>query len=477
MPKVPSKPKPKLEELIRTKPFSFQVQAFLRARRHKRYALFMEQGTGKTLVAIGLALYHRKRNRIGRVLVVTPDSVMGEWIRQFREHAADPSVRARMLTGRLDERRRWLSRHNSDGRFLDVLIANYVSLRELTDELVRWRPDMVILDESQKIKNRKTKQSKAAHRLGKVARYRYILTGTPVSESPLDLWSQYRFLDPKIFHESYYAFQNRYAIMGGFQRKQVRGYKRLEEFAARAHSIAYRVTKDEALDLPGTLDQIRTFELSAEERRHYRDMHKDFLLRFSQSYTVSAPLVLTQMMKLQQIASGFVLDEEGQVVSWPSSKLRLLKEILEDIPNHRKVVIFAKFIFEIQMIADLCRKLKIPVGVMRGETKNRQELIDQFQNTDRPRVMVIQTSVGGLGITLTRASYAIFFSMSHSFVDYDQARARVYRIGQTNKVTYIHLVARDTIEEDILKAVQEKGTVADLVTNILRKQVKVLDED
>lgn len=433
----------------------------------------MEQGTGKTLVAIGLSLYRHRRGQVRKCLVITPDSVMGEWVRQYREHAPHKSVRVTELKGKIVERRKWLNTHRYHGKGpLEVVIANYVTLRELTPELIKWKPDMVVLDESQKIKNRRTKQSKAAHRLGKKVKYRYLLTGTPVSESPLDIWSQYRFLDPKIFPSSYQAFQDRYAIMGGFQRKEVKGYRRLEEFAKKAHSIAYRVTKDEALDLPETLDQTLRFELSAQEARHYRAMHKDFVLKFSDNYAVSAPMVLTQLMKLQQIASGFVIDENGEVVSWPSSKLKVLRETLEVIPKHRKVVIFAKFLFEIQMVADLCKKLGISVLTITGEVQNRQEVIDQFQNTDTPRVLVIQTATGGLGITLTKASYAIFYSMSHSFVDYDQARARVYRIGQENKVTYLHLVGKDTVEEDILQAVQTKGTMADLVTNILRRKLK-----
>lgn len=473
MSKKHSEPAPKLQDYVTAEPFSCQVQGFRRARRNNRYALFMEQGTGKTLVAIGLSLYRHKRGQVRKVLIITPDSVMGEWVRQYQEHVSSRAVRVTELKGKIVERRKWLNTHRYHGKGpLEVVIANYVTLRELTPELIKWKPDMVVLDESQKIKNRRAKQSKAAHKLGKTVKYRYLLTGTPVSESPLDLWSQYKFLDPKIFPSSYAEFQDRYAVMGGFQRKEVKGYRRLEEFAEKAHSIAYRVTKEEALDLPETLDQTLRFELSAQEHRHYRDMHKDFILKFSDNYAVSAPMVLTQLMKLQQIASGFVIDENGETVSWPSSKLKVLRETLEVIPKHRKVVIFAKFLYEIRMVADLCKKLGISVLTLSGETQDRQSVINRFQREEDPRVLVIQTATGGLGITLTKASYAIFYSMSHSYVDYDQARARVYRIGQENKVTYLHLVGKDTVEEDILQAVQTKGSMADLVTNILRRELE-----
>jgi len=302
-----------------------------------------------------------------------------------------------------------------------------------------------------------------------------ILTGTPVTQSPTDFFSQYKFLDSSIFGTSFRRFQNEYCVMGGWQGKEVIGYRNLDQLAQRAHSVAYRVTKAEALDLPPVTDQVQYCYLN-ESRSVYQQMEQNFTAKLAEGAVIDAPIVITQLLRLQQITGGFLptrdeFDNPTGVAPVGTEKLDLLKSILEEMPPTKKVVIFARFIPEIKAIAQISQDLGRGTVTLTGATKNRGEVVDQFQENPDISTIVIQIQTGGLGITLTAASTAIFYSMNFSYADYEQAKARIHRIGQAHSsVNYIHLLAEGTVDEDILYAVQQKKDVATLVVDKLKGQ-------
>src|SRR5690606_5245192 len=289
---------------LRTKPFDHQIKAMKIATTLDYSALLMEQGTGKTLAAIGAAAYRYLKGQVKRLLVVAPKSVLPEWARQFEEHTDIPYKAVALdMKGK---KKKEIIDNWTDGEGINILTINYESTWRLEKELIKWKPDMVILDESQKIKNARAAQSKACKKIGAVAKYRMILTGTPVSQSPLDFFGQYQFLDPTIFGNSFVRFRDRYANMGGYGGYEILGYKNLEELAGKAHSIAYRVTKQEAVDLPEEVSQKLYFELDPKARKLYKQMEKESILTLGEGETVATPIVLTKLLRLQQISGGFL---------------------------------------------------------------------------------------------------------------------------------------------------------------------------
>lgn len=363
---------------------------------------------------------------------------------------------------------------HKDGR-LKVIIVNYESAWRMVDELKAWGPDMIIADESQRIKNPGARQSKGLHTLGKVAKYRLILTGTPVSNGPLEFWSQYKFLDPTIFQPSFYAFRNRYAIMGGYQRHEVVGYQNLNELVNKAHSVAFRVTKAEALDLPETIDQYLYCTLDNKALALYNQMVRESVAELSAETTVTAVNVLSRLLRLSQFAGGYYKDEEGRLHNVSEAKMNLLKETLDDLlAAGKKVVVFARFLPELDAIENHLRQSKVGYALIKGSvpTEARGREVERFQEDPDCMVFVAQEATAGLGITLHAADTAIFYSLDYSYANYDQCKSRTHRLGQKNACTYIHLVTEGTVDEQIIKALTEKRSLADMVVDNWRDLIK-----
>jgi SNF2 family DNA or RNA helicase len=434
----------------------------------------MEQGTGKTLTAIAIAGRAFLNNKIKRLLVVCPNSVVPVWPKELEAYAGFP-YEVHALTGASVKKKAEGLGKWRPGKHLQVAVVNYESVWRMEEELRAWSPDMIIADESQRIKTPGTRQSKGMHKLGQVARYRLILTGTPVSNGPLEFWSQYRFLDPTIFQPSYYAFRNRYAIMGGFQRHQVVGYQNLPELVQKAHSIAFRVTKAEALDLPESIDQYLYCSMDKQAQGLYNQMVKESVAELSEETTIVAINVLSRLLRLSQFAGGYYRDEEGKLHEVSNAKMNLFKETLDDLMGAgKKVVVFARFLPEIGAIVEHLKKSKIGYALITGAvpTDERGEEVDRFQNDPDCRVFIAQEATAGLGITLTAADTAIFYSLDYSYANYDQCRARIHRISQESKCTFIHLVTENTVDEVIIKALAEKENLASSVVDRWRDLLK-----
>lgn len=458
-----------LDVPLKTTLYDHQTKAFAISTSIDNAALLMEQGTGKTLAAIATAGKRFIDGEITKLLVVAPNGILHVWKNEFEKFAAFPH-NVVMLTGTTETRKRGIELLKTlSPNNLSVAIINYESAWRLVDELTSWKPDMIICDESQKLKNGQTKQAKGLHTLGDIAKYKLILTGTPVTQSPLDFWSQYRFLDKRVFGTNFYKFREKYAIMGGYEGKQVVGYKNTNDLAEKAHSVAYRVTKEECLDLPDEVDQIVYACLNSDAKNIYMEMERKMFAEI-EGKEVNASIVLTKLLKLQQITGGFVHSDDGTVVSVSSAKLDAFRDLVESYPKGKKLVVFANFRAEIDGIVKVIQELGRTVAVFTGDTPMdaREQINKDFQEKPDPEILVLQAQTGGRGITLTAADTAIFYSLNFSLENYEQAKARIHRIGQTNKVTYVHILTKDTVDETILDALKNKKDVAELVVDRLK---------
>lgn len=454
---------------VKAKPFQHQIAAYNLGITLPNAALLMEQGTGKTLTALAIIGRRYLDGQIKRLLVVAPAAVVPVWPKEFAAFADYPAD-VLTLVGAVKDRKKLLAQKRQK-KGLEVAVINYEATWRMEKELAKWAADMIVCDESQRIKTPSSAQSKCLHRLGSKAKYKLILTGTPVTQGPLDFFSQYKFLDPNIFGTSFTAFRSRYALMGGFQGHQVVGYQNLPELINLAHSCAYRVTKEEALDLPEQLDQILYCQLEPAARRSYNELLKENITVLSEEKVITAQNVLSRLLRLSQLTGGFVgTGEDAAEVS--SAKLNLLEETIKEImAGGKKVVVFARFTAEIQAIKKMLERLNLNYAYIAGEVaqKLRGSEVERFQHDEDCKVFLAQTRTAGLGLTLTAADTAIFYSLDYSFADYDQARCRIHRIGQKNRCTYIHLLAQNTVDEKVLEVLKNKRSVADDVVDKWRE--------
>lgn len=422
-------------------------------------ALLMEMGTGKSLTAIAVAGALYDENRIRRVLIVAPLSILGVWQEEFCKFAAFDYNLA-VLTGSGAKKSDTLRHMN--GVALQVAVINYESAWRLEKELANWHPDLIIADEGHKIKTHNISASKAMHRLGAGARYRLLLTGTPVTNKAIDVFSQYKFLNPGIFGQSFYAFRNRYFDMVGYGNHTPVLKRSMErDLTERMHSIAYRATKAECLDLPDTTDIIRKVELEPQAMRLYRNLVKDSYAEISKG-EVTITNVLTKLLRLSQLTGGFLgSDESTSTEQVSTAKLEVLEDIIDSaLEENQKLVIIARFVPELNAICRLLDKKGVHRSLIMGSIRNRDEQVAQFQKDPNVPVFVGQIATAGLGITLTAASTMVFYSLDYSMSNFEQTKARIHRAGQRMPCTYIYLTAAGTVDEKVLKALKSKANLA-----------------
>lgn len=442
----------------------------------KGFGFLFEMGCGKTITAIATAGAGYQMGKIKKVLIVAPTSVCAVWPKEFQEYAAFPYTIRTMLG---DKAHRLKELHDLEAfpyQHLKVAVINYESTwREgIFEALQDYDADMVIADESQRIKTHDASQSKAMHILGDKARYKLILSGTPVQNEAVDIFSQYRFLDPSVFGDNFFTFRGRYAVMGGFNRKQIVAYRDLDALVRKEMSVAYRVTKEEALDLPEQIFEKRYITLSAKERNLYDRLRRDSYAELEGGGTITATTVLTKLLRLQQFTGGFLVEDDAtrpQLVS--RGKLDALEDILQDyvVEGKKKLVIFSRFLPEIHEIEKLCDKVlgkaKMEAVSIYGDIKKeaRGEIIKRFQEDPKTMVIVGQIDTLGVGVTLTAADTCVYYSVNFNYATYDQSLSRIHRIGQKHPCTYIHLMAEKTIDETVLQALAKKEDLAKTVVD------------
>lgn len=463
---------------LKAKPYLHQQQAFdfvcekfgllpSLSNRSRGVALLMEMGCGKTIVSVAISGILYQFGLINRVVVVAPLSIVDVWNEEYEKFAAFPYTLT-VLQGSSAKKKEQLKKQSRDG--LEIVVVNYESAWRLEKKLMAYDADLIIADEAHKLKEARTAQSKAMHHLGDRAQYKLLLTGTVITNRELDVFSQYRYLNRQIFGDSFYAFRNRYFDMVGYGNHIPRFRKMMtNDFLQSMHSIAFRVTKAECLDLPEITEEVRTVELEPKAMKIYTELEKESYTELANS-EVSAVNVLTKLLRLSQVTGGHLTDDEGDTNPVSTAKVNALSDILDSaMEEDKKVVVMARFVPELNDIQALLQKKKIGYAVVRGGVKNRADEISRFQNDADCRVFVGQIAAAGLGITLTAASTMVFCSLDYSMSNFEQAKARIHRVSQSNNCHYIYLIAKDTVDRKVLRSLRNKGNLARTLVDDYRK--------
>ncbi len=467
---------PIIQPQVKANLFQHQVRgynmALINFTLRRGFGFLFEMGCGKTLTAIAVAGTLYAEHNINKLLVVAPTSVCSVWPEDFGKFADFPHLEKIMLGTKSQRLKQLKELESFPCEALKVAVINYESVwrDDIFDKLVDFNANMIICDESQRIKTHDAQQSKAMHKLGDLARYKLILSGTPVQNNAVDLYSQYRFLDPTVFGNNFYKFRNRFCVMGGFNKRQIVNYKDLDLLIKKEHSIAYRVTKKEALDLPEQTFETRYITLTPSEKKLYNTLKKESATELANGGTISASTVLTKLLRLQQFTGGFVIaDGEEKPQQIGTGKINALEDIVDDyvIDSGKKLVIFARFRAELDLIQKLLDKKKLKYGVIYGDIKlsDRGEIVKDFQENEETKVFLAQIDTAGLGITLTAADTCVYYSVNFNYAAYSQSLARIHRIGQRNTCTYIHLTTKRTVDELIMKALHKKEDLAKTIVD------------
>ena len=398
------------------------------------FALFMEQGTGKTIPSLCRILDLLRSGAIEDALVVAPKSALGAWERDIELFN---NLEREMLR---------------DG----ITLINYDKV---------WRGDKkspyykkwgcIVLDEAHLIKNRTSRRSKFILRIATLADYRYILTGTPIGNGQLEnIWSLYCFLDPYlergypysyIFGGSYKTFQDRYCILNQYHKPT--SYINVRELQDLINEYSYRVKKIDCLDLPEKLPDEIVYVPMHEKRLYKKLVTESAILE----YEILAENPLSRLIKLRQLCSGHIKLETGEILEVKNEKLNILQELIEGYEDDKKLVIFAEFKYSIGKISELLKKMKIKAVVLDGDQKDKT-IWRKFQSDKSIRVIVCQYQTASAGIDLFASDTIIYYEPTLRSNTLEQSRDRIHRTGQSNKCSYIHLLTRGTVEVDIYRA-------------------------
>jgi len=460
---------------FKTKPYKHQMTALEKSWNRETYAYFMEMGTGKTKVLIdNLAMLYDK-GKVNGALIIAPKGVVGTWYNNelpthLPNHVAHVTTLWQSnITKKQQEKLESLFEVEES---LHILIMNVEAFSttkgmEFANKFLSCHETLMAIDESTTIKTPTAKRTKNILKLAESAKYRRIMTGSPVTKNPLDLYTQCDFLSPWLLDfTSYYAFRNRYAEMKtlhmhGRQIQVVNGFKNLGELSDKLKPFSYRVLKEDCLDLPDKIFIKREIQLSPDQRKLYEQMKKEAIaiLEGKQSTTVNT---LTQLMRLQQITCGHFTADDGSTKPIPNNRIAELMNVLEETEG--KAIIWAHYQYDITEIIKAVIKEYGPGSVVDyyGLTpqEERQPNIKKFQDDPKCRFIVGTPSTGGYGITLTAANTVIYYSNGYDLEKRLQSEDRAHRIGQKKSVTYVDLMADDTVDEKIVKALRKKINIA-----------------
>jgi SNF2 family DNA or RNA helicase len=470
---------------FKTKPYGHQITALEKSWDKEEYGYFMEMGTGKSKVLVDNIAMLYDKGKINAALIIAPKGVYRNWFSQeipnhLPSHIDHKTILWTATTSKAkDKEYQQLFKIDYD---LHILVMNVEAFStkkglEFATKFLNCHKAIMAIDESTSIKTPTAKRTKAILALGKLATYRRILTGSPVTKSPLDLYTQCNFLHEELLgFNSYYTFRNRYATMidrnfGGRRVQIVGGYKRLDELSDSLKKFSYRVLKEDCLDLPEKVYIQREVELSDEQRQIYATM-KSAALAQLKGKMATAPHVLTQLMRLHQITCGHLKNDDDTITEIKNNRMVELLDVLDEVEG--KVIIWANYVYDIQQIVKAISKKfgedsivqyygAIPADI-------RQKNIERFQDSNsNARFFVGNPQTGGYGITLTAANNVIYYSNGYDLEKRLQSEDRAHRIGQKKSVTYVDFITPKTVDEKIVKALRKKMNIA---TEIMGEELR-----
>lgn len=405
-------------------------------RSNNYFALFMEQGTGKTIPSLVRLLDLLKNKDIDDALVVAPKSALGAWERDIE--LFEPRDQAILKKG--------------------ITLINYDKVWRGEKKSPYYKPyGCIILDEAHFIKNRSSKRSKFLLKIATMSKYRYILTGTPIGNGQLEnIWSLYCFLDPylqrgyiysRIFEGSYRTFEDRYCILNMYHKPM--SYVHVDELQDIINQYSYRVKKVDCLDLPEKLPD-EVIKVDLKNKSLYKQLATESVIL---KYEILADNPLSRLVKLRQLCSGYLkVDPEiGDDIEVETEKTAVLEELIEGFEEDKKLVIFAEFKYSIKKISNLLTKKKIKFVVLDGDQKDKK-IWRKFQTDKSIRIIVCQYQTASAGIDLYASDTIIYYEPTLRSTTLEQSRDRIHRTGQKNKCSYIHLLTKGTVEVDIYRA-------------------------
>lgn len=434
-------------------------------------ALYFDVGTGKTMTALSAYAVLKALNPKLQMLVICPASLIeSAWIDDVKKftHLTYENLRL------------------SQYLIADVLLINYETVisKKFSNTLLKILElhPMCVLDESQKIKSYNAKITKTLLSASKYFSSRVLLSATPAPNTESEYWSQMCFLNPLIFGNNYFKFRNRYMALKregtylplyGLSKQDIvkfmqRGYTfvmnpmQSTEFHNRMKPYCKYVKKRDVLDLPDEIDVHRFVEMTKEQDRFYRELWSELVAEIN-GQKISLTNALAKLMKARQITGGFAYDSEGTVEFKDNPKIKELEEIIDEI-GRRRIIIFCQYRWEINAI---CKKYKDRSYSLSGDTADPKESIQKFTNSENG-ILVSHPSSGGVGLSFNSCDYMIFYSLSYSFMEYYQARGRIMRAGKKNNATYIHIIAKDSIDEVIYASLRRKEQSHDLFQRIMK---------
>jgi SNF2 family DNA or RNA helicase len=463
----------------RTKPYDHQQEALEKSWNQEDYALFMEMGTGKSKVLIDNIAILYDIGRINKALIIAPKGVYQNWERnEIPKHLPDHILHRVALwnssPNKKEQKKLEKVFETTDDLCIFLMNIEALSTKKgvaIADKFLIISNSLMAIDESTTIKSPSARRTKACLKLRILAKYRRILTGQPITKSPLDIYTQCSFLDPALLgYSSYYSFRNRYAVMvkrsiGTHSFSKIVGYQNLDELQKELVRFSYRKLKEECLDLPDKVYTIRYVTLTDEQKRMYEQL-KRYAVTELEGKTVTAQAVITQILRLHQVVCGFIRTDDSKLREVSSNRIKELLALCEEIDG--KAIIWANYRYDIEKIT---KELNAIYGYgsaahYYGGTANeeRQNIVDRFQDKNSMlRFFVGQPRTGGFGLTLTAANTVIYYSNNYDLEIRIQSEDRAHRIGQHSKVTYIDLMAENTVDSKIVNSLRRKINIASQV--------------
>ena len=474
-----------MEYKFKTEPYAHQLKALGASHNKENYALFMEMGTGKSKVLVDNIAMLYDKGKINGALIVAPKGVYRNWERQeipthMPEHIVYNVVTWSPATTKKQQKENMKLFKHGDQLTIFLMNIDAFSTKKgisIAQKFLLAHQTLMAIDESTTIKSPTARRTKNVLKLRNYAKYRRILTGSPVTKSPLDLYTQCYFLDPYYLDfSSYYTFRNRYASMvdrnvGSHSFKLVTGYVRLDELNNKLNNFSYRVLKEDCLDLPDKVYMKRFVAMTPEQTKLYEEMKKHALAELDGKMT-SAASALAQMVRLHQITCGHLATDDGEVTQVKNNRIDELLDVIEEVNG--KVIIWAIYRHDIRQIENtLAEKYgKDSVKSFYGDTADgdRQDIVNAFQDRESNlRFFVGNPRTGGYGLTLTASHTVVYYSNSYDLEIRLQSEDRAHRIGQKEKVTYVDLISEKTIDEFIVKNLRAK---INLATKVLGEDLK-----